>query len=189
MRTMSKEQPTNRKKAVSANQSTDTPPDGAVEKETSFDFAHLTDEQLQALLQAAQAEFLERQRKYTRECSIEGIRRSGYDSRANKVTVYHITWDREEEWTKRTILTTLPKDEATSTFGSFSARVGQIIELHFRRKSSTRSLYWYVVTADGSLERVAYVRDSEQTAVVEEYLAGEMTLMELLEAVRGEPSF
>lgn len=179
---MSKEQPTNRKKAVSMNQSTCTTFDGMAEKKESFDFTHLTDEQLQALLQAAQAELLERQRKYTRACSIEGIRRSGYDPRARKVTVYHIAWDREEEWTKRTVLTTLPKDEATSTFGSFSARVGEIVELNFRRKPSTGSPYWYVVTADGSLERVAYVRDAEQTAVVEEYLAGNMTLMELLDA-------
>ena len=99
--------------------------------------------------------------------------------------MYRITWDREQEWTERTLLAVLPKDEATSTFGSFSAHVGEIVELLFRRRSSSGPLYWYVVTVDGMLERVAYVRDPDQRSVVEAYLAGDMTLTELLETLES----
>lgn len=81
-----------------------------------IDFTQLTDEQLQALIWLAQAQLIERQREHIRESSIEGVRTSGYDSRAKKVSVYRIAWDCEHERTMRTLLAMLmlQRGEVTS---------------------------------------------------------------------------
>lgn len=140
-----------------------------------FDLSHLTEEQLHQLLQSVQAELLERQRMYLRECSIEQIYKR-IMPKAQKVWVFLLT--REDEWTNRTQLAELVKREVEPAFDPFTARVGAVLELQFIvRRSQSGFRVWYVVCEDGALRRI----DTDQSDFARAYLEGNLTLRAFLQ--------
>jgi len=64
--------------------------------------------------------------------------------------------------------------------GQYKAKVGEIIEQREGGSWKNDYRYWYLVTEDGKLEKVADIDNSSRKSLVEKYLRNEIKSSDLL---------